>query len=246
MFLPGYAIQRDDYTSNSIYVDHQTATNGTGPKTLGKYMKATGSCCLVASGTNYVLFDTLGPWEKDLLVDKLESHKIHPDDINYVVCSHSHPDHIGNLNLFTKAKKHFVGTSVYTNDLYDLNCFEPIGSYKYKQPPKESWLEPTPEIDVIVHKPFDLDSNLRLIPTPGHTMECISMLVNNCQDFGKVGLVGDLFENKDDVANEGIWLAAGSQNPDLQRAHRARLYEDCDYIFPGHGDFFQTTPGLKL
>lgn len=199
------------------------------------HMAACGSCCLIRVGQTMVLFDTMGPWERQLLVDKLAEFKIHTDDIKHIVCSHSHPDHIGNLNLFTKGNQtHFVGTSVYTNDLYDLECFEPIGSYKYQSP------KVADDFEVVTYKDYPLDSNLSIEPTQGHTMECVSLIVDNCESYGTVGLVGDLFEREEDVQDEGIWLGAGSQNPDLQRANRARIYNKVDHIVPGHGPMFKT------
>lgn len=202
----------------------------------GKFMRATGSCCLVSSNQTYTLFDTMGPWERDILANRLAALKIHPDDIEYLVCSHSHPDHIGNLNLFTKAKKHFVGTSVYTSDVYDLNCFEPTGSHRFKSKKHAD----SSEIEVINYESYQLDRNLIIQPTQGHTMECVSLIVKNCDTYGTVGLAGDLFECESDVDDESIWLAAGSQNPNLQRANRARLYSQVDYILPGHGKLFKT------
>lgn len=217
----GYAVLLDEPQNDKM---HNRPGN--------KYMKATGSCCLVRSGGKIALFDTMGPWEKDLLISRLHSLGIHPDDINYLVCSHSHADHVGNLNLFTRATKHFIGTSVYSQDIYDLNCFEPVGSYDYKT---------SRGIECVVPKYKDvrLDSNITIQPTPGHTMECISMVVTNCDTFGTIGLVGDLFERAEDVDNEGIWLEAGSQNADLQRAHRSSIYNKVDYILPGHGPLFK-------
>jgi glyoxylase-like metal-dependent hydrolase (beta-lactamase superfamily II) len=212
--------------SNPIEVNRSGASDN-------KYVKATGSCCLVRSGGCSVLFDTMGPWERDLLVSRLASLKIHISDINYLVCSHSHPDHIGNINLFTKAAKHYIGTSVYSQDIYDLNCFEPIGSYNYKT---------TRGVECVVpkYKEVKIDNNITIQPTPGHTMECISMVISNCEALGTVGLVGDLFEREEDVTNEGIWLEAGSQNADLQRANRADIYNKVDYLLPGHGPLFRT------
>lgn len=196
------------------------------------FMKATGSCCLVQSGGTRVLFDTMGPWERDLLLERLSKLKIHQNDIDYLVCSHSHPDHIGNINLFTNARKHFIGTSVYSQDVYDLNCFNPIGSYKYKT-------KRNVEVDVLKHKGYQLEKNLTIEPTKGHTMECITLLVENCDNYGLVGLVGDLYERQEDIDDESIWLLAGSQDPDLQRANRAQIFNRVDYILPGHGPIFK-------
>lgn len=201
------------------------------PKPL--QMRASGSCCLVRSGKSKIIFDTMGPWEKDKLLDALAKHKIHPDDIEYLICSHSHPDHIGNNNLFSKAKMHFVGMSVYEHDIYDLSCFEPMGSHTYKTVRDE-------EIVVITYKNYNIDAHLTIEPTPGHTLECISLFLDNCDSFGSVALTGDLFEREADITDEGIWLSAGSQNSNLQRAHRARVYNHVDYIVPGHGSMFKT------
>lgn len=201
-----------------------------------KFMSATGSCCLIRSNGKSILFDTMGPWEKDILIDKLTSLKVHVDDIDLLICSHSHPDHVGNLNLFNKAEKHFVGTSVYSKDVYDLNCFEPTGDYTYNT-------ENGTQVSVIRYEPYKIDSNLQIEVTHGHTMECISLIVRNCDKFGTVGLVGDLFENEADIRDDGIWLAAGSQNPDLQRANRSFILGSVDYILPGHGAIFPVNTG---
>lgn len=47
----------------------------------------------------------------------LSRENVTPAEIDYVVCTHSHPDHIGNNNLFTNAE-HIVGHSVQHGDLF--------------------------------------------------------------------------------------------------------------------------------
>mgnify|MGYP000862439952 CR=1 FL=1 len=229
------AAKIDVITSGYATILQSEQNQGGQPAAPNKYMKASGSCSLVRSNRINVLFDTMGPWERDHLVSSLSELRIHPDDIHFLVCSHSHADHVGNLNLFTRAKKHFVGTSVYTNDVYDLNCFEPIGSYTYKSKERKS------EYEVVTYQDYSLDENLTLEPSHGHTMECITMLVSNCEQYGTVALAGDLFERKEDVDDESIWIGAGSQNLDLQRANRSRIYNKVDYILPGHGKLFKST-----
>lgn len=46
-----------------------------------------------------------------------------PNDIQYVVSTHGHSDHIGNNNLFLQAK-HIVGFSVSFEDKYYLHPFD--------------------------------------------------------------------------------------------------------------------------
>lgn len=56
-------------------------------------------------------------------VSALAAHNLVPDDINFVVSTHGHSDHIGNNNLFLKAK-HIVGFSISFMDTYYLFPFD--------------------------------------------------------------------------------------------------------------------------
>lgn len=201
-------------------------------------MVACGSCALVRSEKTTFLFDTLGPWEKDKLLDRLKFFSIHPTDIDYVICSHSHPDHIGNINLFTspRVKMHIIGTSVYKNDQYELDYFEPLGCFDYDV---STGSNSQTTCTIYKYKHSILTRHVKVIPTPGHTMECISMLVQDSEK-GTVGLTGDLFENEEDLNSENVWLSAGSQNPTIQRENRKMIYDSVDYILPGHGPMFKT------
>lgn len=53
----------------------------------------------------------------------LKHQNITPDEINYVVSTHGHSDHIGNNNLFLKAK-HIVGFSVSFKEKYYTHAFD--------------------------------------------------------------------------------------------------------------------------
>ena len=203
-------------------------------------MRASCSCCLIRSNGQNILFDTLGPWETKSLVEKLSKCMIHPDDVNLLVCSHSHPDHIGNLSLFTKASKHFVGTSVYKEDIYYLDYFDPPGKVEDdKRGGAEQKTEP-----FLSNGCYKVDSNIVIEHTPGHTLECITLIASNCDGYGTLALVGDLFEREADLKDSSIWLGAGSQNADLQRLNRAKIYNKADYILPGHGSLFKSSGQL--
>lgn len=166
----------------------------------------------------------------------------HPEDITYVVCTHGHADHCGNLNLFTnktrrmvsllndqdraeddllrssprpsKIKRHIVGNGVYTDDEY--------------------WFDLKNEDRV-----FQINPLIAVRETPGHTLSCVSVLVENVANLGRVAVTGDLFEREEDLNDENIWIDAGSESVDEQRENRQFVLDNFDWIVPGHGPMFK-------
>ncbi|XP_029347791.1 metallo-beta-lactamase domain-containing protein 1-like [Acyrthosiphon pisum] len=85
---------------------------------------------------------------------------------------------------------------------------------------------------------YEIDENIRVISTPGHTLTDVSVIVQTTK--ASIGIVGDLFESEDDIMDESIWLNAGSENPDSQKKYRKAIMEQVDWIIPGHGAMFST------
>ncbi|XP_058816316.1 metallo-beta-lactamase domain-containing protein 1-like [Topomyia yanbarensis] len=95
--------------------------------------------------------------------------------------------------------------------------------------------------------PYRLTDTIEIIETPGHTLSCVSVLVraSNLAPTGLVVIVGDLFERHQDIADERLWLDAGSENPTAQRRNRAKLAMLADVIIPGHGAPFPVDQQLR-
>ncbi|XP_064456670.1 uncharacterized protein LOC135367370 [Ornithodoros turicata] len=129
----------------------------------GKYMKANGTCTLIRGGGINVIVDTLSAWDRDFLSDSLSKRGLSCADINFVVCTHGHSDHVGNLNLFQTAT-HIVGRCVSKGDAYQLDAFEKDG-------------------------PFRIAEDLQVILTPGHTLSDVSVLVATLE-LGIVAITG--------------------------------------------------------
>ncbi|XP_050423022.1 metallo-beta-lactamase domain-containing protein 1 [Adelges cooleyi] len=170
--------------------------------------------CTLLRGPNNIIVDTLTPWDKKDLVKAIEQRGVTCEDINYVVSTHGHSDHVGNNNLFLKAQ-HIVGRCVSYEQLYydDSAFFNADGVY-------------------------EIDENVRIVSTPGHTESDVSVIVRTVD--GLIGVVGDLFEREEDIEDESIWLNAGSENSDLQRKNRNTILSQVDWIVPGHGPMFST------
>uniref|UniRef100_A0AAG5DD98 Metallo-beta-lactamase domain-containing protein 1 n=1 Tax=Anopheles atroparvus TaxID=41427 RepID=A0AAG5DD98_ANOAO len=153
----------------------------------------------------------------------LQEHQLHPDDIDYVVSTHGHSDHLGNNNLFLRAKRHIVGTNISQRNRYYIHDFNA--------------------------GPFRLTHDIEIQATPGHTLSCVTVLVarsNLSPGIGRpTAIVGDLFEHRQDIEDERLWVEAGSEDPRAQRNHRARIAELADWIIPGHGGPFRVDPSMR-
>ncbi|XP_075226120.1 metallo-beta-lactamase domain-containing protein 1-like isoform X7 [Lycorma delicatula] len=178
-------------------------------------MMANCSCTLITGKLN-VIVDTMTPWDKDKIIKGLADHDLIPDDIDYVICTHGHSDHIGNNNLFLKAK-HIVGLSYSFKDHY------------YSSPLDSG-------------KEFILNEGLKILPTPGHTLSDVSVIVNHNEI---TAITGDLFEKEEDIENEYIWRTTGSEDPEKQEYNRQKIIQMADYIIPGHGPMFKVTASMK-
>ncbi|KAG5672602.1 hypothetical protein PVAND_002717 [Polypedilum vanderplanki] len=183
-------------------------------------MKANCTVTLIKGENKIVLVDTMTAWDKDVLLKELKFHHVAPEDVDYLVCTHGHSDHCGNMNLFLKAT-HFVGSCVSHKHMYYYHDFE--------------------------NNPYKLDNNIEVIFTPGHTSTCVSVIVKNTNlDHGRsVAIVGDLFEREEDIFDESLWIEAGTEDEKKQRINRLKIAEMVDFIIPGHGGRFAVTEEIR-
>lgn len=88
---------------------------------------------------------------------------------------------------------------------------------------------------------YRITDNIRIVSTPGHTSECVSVIAKDCQGLGVVAISGDLFEREDDIKDDSIWQSAGSFDKTRQIISRHEVSLYADYIIPGHGPMFRVT-----
>ncbi|XP_077513954.1 metallo-beta-lactamase domain-containing protein 1-like isoform X1 [Amblyomma americanum] len=185
----------------------------------GRTMVANGTSTLVRGPGFNIIVDTLSAWDRDFLVESLTKLGVSCDEINYVVCTHGHSDHIGNLNLFQRAT-HIIGTTVSSGDVYQLCTFEN-------------------------NEPYRIATDVQIIPTPGHTLTDVSVVVKTAK-LGTVAITGDLFEKEEDIENPKLWKeTGGSEDPQQQCKSRQMILDVADYIIPGHGPMFKVTDEMR-
>lgn len=176
-----------------------------------KYILANCSCTLIKGPPN-IIVDTMTAWDGEKLKASLVQNNINCDDINFVVCTHGHSDHIGCNYLFPKAI-HIVGFSISRENKYFDHNFSSEEEYV-------------------------ISDKIKVIPTPGHTLQDVSVIVDT-SDKGKVAITGDLFEKEEDLKDDSIWKSAGSDNEKLQIENRKKILQMAEFIIPGHGPMFR-------
>ncbi|XP_024143260.1 metallo-beta-lactamase domain-containing protein 1 [Oryzias melastigma] len=160
------------------------------PQSDGTF-KADGTISLIR-GRKTVLVDTGGSWDRDFLLRALEDRGLQPEDVQIVVGTHGHSDHIGNLSLFPAALT-IVGYDVSEGDTY----------------------RPSGLAEGHAHL---VDEHVSVIPTPGHTGQDVSVQVSGTS-AGAVLIAGDLFEScSDEETWRGLSLNPALQEASRQRA----------------------------
>ncbi|KAM9836544.1 metallo-beta-lactamase domain-containing protein 1 [Aulostomus maculatus] len=136
--------------------------------------RADGTITLIR-GSRTILVDTGGPWDRDFLLTTLKERGLDPGDINMVVGTHGHSDHVGNLSLFPSAMM-IVGHDMSDGDTYRPNRL--AEGYEYI-----------------------VDEHVCVVPSPGHTGQDVSVQVKGTL-VGTVLVAGDLFES---CSDEDTW-----------------------------------------
>ncbi len=109
--------------------------------------KASSTITLIQDNGKNILIDTGNPQDKEKIITSLKKRGLNPEDIDIVVITHFHPDHMGCNYLFTRARFVVPGVSFW-QDIFDR------ASINQK-----------------------LTKSLKLISTPGHSEDSTTLLV---------------------------------------------------------------------
>ncbi|KAK1132320.1 hypothetical protein K0M31_016431 [Melipona bicolor] len=193
--------------------------NGHSTKFDDETMKANCTCTLIKASKN-IIVDTMTAWDREKIIQALIKHNITPEKIDYVVCTHSHADHIGNNNLFVNAE-HIIGTCVHRGELF------------FNKNLKDG---------------YQICPEVKIIATPGHTPDDITVLVETTVS-GKstcFAITGDLFEKEEDILDPTIWQELGTiELQKTQSCMRSHVIDMANFIIPGHGSMFTVTDDMR-
>lgn len=177
-------------------------------------LKISSSVTLIKSDKN-IIVDTGGFEDKEKIIAGLKEENLSPDDIDIVILTHLHLDHVVNTYLFNNAK-------VYCKFRGDYQ-----GQFHL---PSKGALEHTNINDGI-----KLADDVEFMLTPGHSEDMVSVIVDT--DHGKYVIAGDAIPDESfmDIKQEPKYVS--DQN--AFNKSREKILKIADQVVPGHGPMFK-------
>ena len=135
-------------------------------------------------GSKRILVDVAHNGRRTLLLDRLKERGLTPDDIDYIFLTHSHWDHMLNIDLFPHAKV----------------LIHPVEREYAKKPLDTDWATPAYATMILestqlqeVREGDEVDDGVSVIETPGHSRGSMALLLRS-QD-GTTAICGDALPN---------------------------------------------------
>jgi glyoxylase-like metal-dependent hydrolase (beta-lactamase superfamily II) len=159
-------------------------------------------------------------------LENLRKNHIAPEEIDYVMCTHLHGDHVGWNTKLEDGR--WVPTFPNAKYLFSEGDWDHYKDLKVGEHGYVSWNDsvlPIVEagLSELVKSDYQLDDQVHLLPSPGHTPGhyCVHL-----QDQGQQAiLTGDLIHHPVQVARPD-WSSAFCNDPDQSRKTRIKFVDD--------------------
>ena len=187
---------------------------------------------LVRADGRMILVDTgLGPKPADApetpwgqLMEEFSTYGVRPADIEMVVMTHAHRDHVG-WNLMAQGGRY---TPTFPNARYWVSakdweaCHKPDLKERFPNAPTCVW--PLEELGLLqlMDGEYSLTPSLTTLPTPGHTPGHMSLLITSQGE--RALILGDVAHNPAQV-HETDWVSRADMDPEETRRTRRSLME---------------------
>lgn len=190
------------------------------------------ACFLVRSEGHTILVDTgLGPKPADSpdagwgsLMEDFKDNGLRPEDIDMVVMTHLHRDHVG-WNLVSQSGKYhptFPRARYWMSRLDWEACHRPELRERFPNAPSCVW--PLDELGrlELMDGEYSLTGDLTTLPTPGHTPGHMSIMVASQGE--RALILGDVLHNTVQV-HETDWTSRADLDAGQARITRRNLIE---------------------
>ena len=170
-------------------------------------LEAHSTSTLIRTDDRTIVVDTSSKYLRPALKSSFRELGVFAKDVDTVILTHHHDDHTENLDLFPNAK-------VYIHEGYP-------GELPYKHE--------------TVTEDMDIAPGVRLVHTPGHTPDCMSVFVKADRNYA---IAGDAIPLEGNVRQKVP--PRTNYDPDLAMQSIKSIVRFADVIVPGHGFPFMT------
>ena len=189
------------------------------------------ACFIIRSEGRTIAVDTgLGPkpapdipWGE--LLDDFAAHGLRPEEVDLVVMTHAHRDHVG-WNVTARDGGYaptFPNARYYVSAKDWAACHDPaLVESRFPNAPDCVWPLESLGVLELMDGEHQLTGELTMLPTPGHTPGHMSILISS---QGQQGLVlGDVLHNTVQIENTD-WVSRADIDPEQTRITRRNLMD---------------------
>ena len=173
----------------------------------GNILQAHSTSTLIRSGDRLIVVDTSSKYLRPALKNSFRELGVFMKDVDTVILTHSHSDHIENLDLFPNAKVYLHAGG-----------------------------EEVPFKHETVTEDIEIAEGVKLVHTPGHTPDSMSVFVKADRNYV---VAGDAVPLEDNIRKKVPPRL--NYDPDLAMQSIKSIVRFADVIVPGHGFPFMTT-----
>ena len=180
------------------------------------------------SGGQKILFDTGGPGKRKDIRKRLEELGVAAEDIDILVLSHFHDDHVYNYDYFKKARilLHAKEAEWVLSDPDDF----PIPKYLYPEVVKTGRLE-------LITKDVEIAPGVQTLHSPGHTAGCMALVLRE-PEKPVIILAGDAVKNIAELASGKVDM---TWDDEASARSITKIREIAEIVVPGHDRLLQVT-----
>ena len=199
------------------------------PGKLARGYMGWSSVVYVETGGVKLLFDTGGPVRRSDLRARLKECGVGAEEIDILVFSHFHDDHVFNWDYFPKAKM-LLHREESKWVLTDPDHF-PVPKLLYAAVAKSGRLE-------LIESDVEIAPGVQTLFTPGHSPGCMSLVLRD-PAMPTTVLAGDAVKNLAELASGKV---AMSWNNDLSAQSIRKVRSLAKVVVPGHDRLLQVCP----
>lgn len=164
---------------------------------------------LIDSGANSETVD-------DCIVPALKAEGLTPDDLDIILCTHSHGDHVGGHNRLRQISKAKIAAfGEYVDKIRDplkYNKLIRAPFPEYSPPPSASLKGVEP--DILLKENDIVAGRLRMIHTPGHDTDCVTWF----DEKTKTAISGDSLQaNGTELQGTGLYIDVEMYRSSVQK-----------------------------